>query len=135
MPSPVRIFLLAVATLGLQAFVVVRAFQGGSLSGLVPWDDCLIALRQLYNLRALSGAASIPDVFHRLGAVIVHSPVSDVPVAAGLALAGGMVWGAYALNGLVVLAGLQVALVRTGRIRPAPGPVVATRCRPDPLPG
>jgi hypothetical protein len=112
-----RALVLAGAVLGLQALVLWRAFHGGPLSGLIPWDDCLIALRQLYNLRILAGA-SAADVLPRVGAVIVHSPVSDLPVAAGLLLSGGAVWGAYALNGLVVLAALQVALVRAGRWPP-----------------
>lgn len=110
-----RAILLAIAVLCLQGVCLALEFRHGVFSGLLPWDDCLILLRQLYNLKILGGADSLPDLIRRIGLVIVHSPISDLPTLAGLALSRGATWGPYAFNGLVVTAGLLVALMRTGR--------------------
>lgn len=110
-----RTVLLVAATLLLQAFVLYRAFHGGHLSGLVPWDDCQIILSGLYNLRVFAAAQSPLDLVAALRLVVVHSPVADLPTMLGLMVTGGAVWGPFALSGLPVLLALYAVLVRAGR--------------------
>jgi hypothetical protein len=86
------------ASIALQCFILYYQLNYGWLVGLIPWDDCAIVLRSLENLDKLAQSHSL---WHMLGAALrldIHAPVSDIQTLAGMLLAGGAIWGPYALN-------------------------------------
>ena len=93
-----RLWWALAAAITLQSFILYYQLNYGALVGLIPWDDCAIVLRALENLDKLAQAHSL---WHMLGAALhldIHAPVSDIQVIVGLLLAGGAMWGPYALN-------------------------------------
>jgi hypothetical protein len=93
-----RLWWALAAAIGLQSFILYYQLNYGALVGLIPWDDCAIVLRALENLDKLAQAHSL---WHMLGAALhldIHAPVSDIQAIVGLLLAGGAIWGPYALN-------------------------------------
>ena len=93
-----RLWWALAAAIGLQSFILYYQLNYGALVGLIPWDDCAIVLRGLENLDKLAQAHSL---WHMLGAALhldIHAPVSDIQGIVGLLLAGGAIWGPYALN-------------------------------------
>ena len=93
-----RLWWALAAAITLQSFILYYQLNYGALVGLIPWDDCAILLRDLENLDKLAQAHSL---WHMLGAALhldIHAPVSDIQGMIGLLLAGGAMWGPYALN-------------------------------------
>ena len=93
-----RLWWALAAAIGLQSFILYYQLNYGALVDLIPWDDCAIVLRGLENLDKLAQAHSL---WHMLGAALhldIHAPVSDIQGIVGLLLAGGAIWGPYALN-------------------------------------
>jgi hypothetical protein len=93
-----RLWWALAAAIILQSFILYYQRNYGALVGLIPWDDCAIVLRALENLDKLAQAHSL---WHMLVAALhvdIHAPVSDIQVIAGLLLAGGALWGPYALD-------------------------------------
>ena len=93
-----RLWWAFAAAITLQSFILYYQLNYGALVGLIPWDDCAIVLRDLENLDKLAQAHSL---WHMLIAALhldIHAPVSDIQGIVGLLLAGGAMWGPYALN-------------------------------------
>jgi hypothetical protein len=99
-----------------EAFLLYRAFHYGPMAGLLPWDDCMVVLRSLHNLRMFASTASLAELFPLAWSLVIHSPLSDIQTLLGLMIGGGATIAPYLLNALFVIPAFWAVLVRTGRL-------------------
>lgn len=93
-----RLWWALAAAITLQSFILYYQLNYGALVGLIPWDDCAFVLRGLENLDKFAHAHSLWDMLRAAQRLDIHAPVSDIQSIVGLLLAGGAMWGPYALN-------------------------------------
>ena len=108
------------AAIALPVFILFYQLNYGALTGLIPWDDCAIVLRGLENLANVAQAHSPWNLLAAARRIDIHAPVSDIASIAGLLLAGGAVWGPYALN----VIGLCVAIYALSTTAALKNPIV-----------
>jgi hypothetical protein len=102
-------------SVSLQVLLLYYQLHYGTLSGLLQWDDCAIALRGLENLDRLTHSTSAWSLLHAIYGLDVHAPLTDVQTMVGLLITGGQMWGPYLLSAAwlaLTLAALLPALDR-----------------------
>jgi hypothetical protein len=93
-----KLWLALAAAITVQLLILYYQLNYGALVGLIPWDDCAILQRGLWNINTLVTSHSLRQVLGVALHLDIHAPVSDIQTIVGLLLTGGATWGPYALN-------------------------------------
>ena len=117
----VKLCLLVIAALSFvmlhQSIVLSHAFQEGPLSGLHPWDDCMILERPLWPLAALKADPTWHGILGFFQNYAPRGPIGELQVFFALLVSDGNLRAPYYLNGWAEALAVLCLIGSTWRLR------------------